>query len=121
VVPGQKPGLEPEPARREPGNEPATTAPGGQEEKGKRHRIVMKTVRSTRPGSEDSQAHGLIRVEGNMVTLVYDYSAMGQFPEGFETDSESQNAFVLRKDAEKRGAIHPPDRDQPQVEPRNPR
>lgn len=62
-------------------------------------RILLKTVRSTRPGSEDTEARGLIKVEGETVTLVYDYSAKGEFPEGFETQGESQNLFVLRKDA----------------------
>ena len=70
-----------------------------QKGRGMGRRILLKTVRSTRPNSEGTEARGLIRVEGDTVTLVYDYSAAGHFPEGFETQVESQNLFVLRKDA----------------------
>ena len=42
-----------------------------------------------------STAKGLIKVEGDTVTLIYDYG--GGEPKDFEPDGETQHLFVLKK------------------------
>ena len=69
--------------------------PEGGREMGRR--VLMTTVRSSQEGAEGSTARGLLKVEGETVTLIYDFGDGEQYPEDFEAEKETENLFVMEK------------------------
>ncbi len=70
------------------------------------YRLRMTAVRSSDPTAEQempSTAPGLLKFNGDEITIVYDFEAdPDRFPTDFETELEPQNKFVLRRIGDRR-------------------
>ena len=60
-------------------------------------KIAMEIIESTvMEDAIGSQAKGLVKLDGDEVTLIYDYES-GDYPDDFEPDGPAQHLFVLKK------------------------
>jgi uncharacterized protein (TIGR03067 family) len=69
------------------------------ESDGPPHRIAMTVTRATRPESVGSKAVGLIKVEGDRATIIYDYQGEA-YPADFAPKGDTQHLFVMERTAE---------------------
>ena len=69
------------------------------EREGEPARIGMTVTSSSRPDAVGTKARGLVKVEGNKLTLIYDYKGE-EFPSDFEPKGDSQNRLVMERIAE---------------------
>ncbi len=69
---------------------PYTLEPGG--------KIAMKIAKAAVEGAVGSTARGLVKVEGDTLTLIYDYQD-GRSPADFTPDDAMQHRFVLKRQA----------------------
>jgi uncharacterized protein (TIGR03067 family) len=63
-------------------------------------RIAMTVTKSTRSESVGSKARGLIKVEGNRATMIYDYKG-DDYPGDFEPKGDTQHLFIMERTDEK--------------------
>ncbi len=64
------------------------------------HKLQMKIVRSTMADAVGSTASGMIKKDGDTVTVLYAYGD-SPLPEDFKTKSPGQHLFVLKPKGEK--------------------
>lgn len=62
-------------------------------------KITMRTLRSTRGEAEGMTARGLIKSDGETLTLIYSHEGE-DYPDDFEPDGEHELKFVLKKASE---------------------
>lgn len=63
-------------------------------------RITMTVSKATRPDAVGSKAHGLIKAQGNLLTIIYDYKG-GDYPSDFHPKGATQHLFVMERTSEK--------------------
>ena len=59
-------------------------------------RIAMTVTSSSRPDAVGTKGRGLVKVEGNRLTLIYDYKSE-EFPSDFEPKGDTQNLLVMER------------------------
>jgi len=59
-------------------------------------RIAMTVTSSSRPGAVGTKGRGLVKVEGNRLTLIYDYKGE-EFPSDFQPKGDTQNLLVMER------------------------
>ena len=60
--------------------------------------LDMEITKSVLDEAEDSKAKGIVKLEGDMLTVTYDYS--GGTPDGFDPDDDMQHMFVMKRNAD---------------------
>ena len=64
------------------------------------YRVALTTVRSSMKDAEGSKAVGLLKLEGDTLTIMYDYGDDAVYPEAFVPQTDKQHLFVLKKKAD---------------------
>jgi uncharacterized protein (TIGR03067 family) len=62
-------------------------------------RLTMTVTRSSWPTAVGSKAHGLIKAQGNKVTMIYDLKS-GEYPSDFHPKGDNQLLFVMERTSE---------------------
>ena len=59
-------------------------------------RISMTVTKSSRPDAVNTKAHGLIKLQGQRITLIYDLKS-ADYPSDFDPRNNDQHRFVLER------------------------
>ncbi len=62
-------------------------------------RIGMAVTSSSRPDAVGTKGRGLVKLEGNKLTLIYDYKSE-EFPSDFEPKKDTENLLVMERIAD---------------------
>ncbi len=60
-------------------------------------KVAMKTIDSTKQEAEGSKALVLIKLEGDTLTIMYDFGDEAIYPEDFVPQTDKQHMFVLKR------------------------
>jgi uncharacterized protein (TIGR03067 family) len=60
------------------------------------HRVTMVITKSTRPDAVGTNARGLIKADGDKLTLIYDEKGK-EFPKDFTPKDETQHLFIMER------------------------
>jgi uncharacterized protein (TIGR03067 family) len=58
--------------------------------------ISMTVTKSSRPDAVNTKAHGLIKLQGKRITLIYDLKS-AEYPNDFDPRNNDQHRFVLER------------------------
>ena len=63
-------------------------------------KFSMEIVEAEMQEAVGSKAKGLAKMEGDTITLIYDYGDGADYPDDFEPDGDTQHLFVIKKTGE---------------------